>query len=149
MQNFLINNLHNDYIHAEIYYGDLYGLGATQSGSRFGKYSLELLSNLTIMRLKDKEIDEEKMRESINKFHNLEYDFDSLIRNSISEILNIVKLEKVLENLYEIETPNQLICSELVQRVYSEYGEPLFEREDWVSPQDLFENPKLEIIYTV
>jgi hypothetical protein len=58
------------------------------------------------MRLKDKEIDEEKMRESINKFHNLEYDFDSLIRNSISEILNIVKLEKVLENLYEIETPN-------------------------------------------
>jgi hypothetical protein len=33
--------------------------------------------------------------------------------------------------------------------VYTEYGEPLFEREDWVSPQDLFENPKLEIIYTV
>lgn len=143
---FLWNHVDYEYGHSEIYYGAGYGLGSMSNGSRFGQYDLSLLSNLTILRHKEN-VDEPKMRNSIEKFWNNPYDYDSLMRNTLTEILNILYLEEIIEDMWDIDTPKENICSEIIARIYDDYGLDFTDKEEWISPMDILKNENFEIIY--
>jgi hypothetical protein len=116
------------------------------NGSRFGKYDLSLLSNLTILRHKEP-VDEAKMRNSIEKFWNNPYDYDSIMRNTLTEILNILYLEEVIENMWDKNTVKENICSELIARIYDDYGLKFTNKSEWTSPTDIMQNENFNIIY--
>jgi hypothetical protein len=83
----------------------------------------------------------------MKKYWNVPYDYTSLVKNGVAELGTAFGLEKLLEDKMGGDNKDALICSEAVARVYREIGLPVCEKDEWCSPQDLYESPYLEIIY--
>ncbi|WNO30035.1 hypothetical protein [Oceanotoga phage vB_OteS-UFV02] len=78
---------------------------------------------------------------ALNKYWNQPYDFASLLLNGICKIAEIFQLKEYLENLFSkyIDTPHEVICSELVGRLLEDIGLPIEHEgsEDFITPEDI------------
>jgi uncharacterized protein YycO len=162
VSSFLPKLLNEPYLHAELYIGRGYTIGAWLTGVHVHRYPLSTQMRFDIFRHKDNEASD-KIKEVIledfenylnkrpTKFLNRPYDFQTLFYNTIAELASFLKHEKTVEaNLPAPESPDIFICSELVARIYHEAGYDIAPKEkslEWVSPTDLAESPYLYKIY--
>ena len=150
--------LNEPYLHAELYIGKGYTMGAWLNGVHISRYPLSTQMKFDVYRHVDEQASEavknviiEDFEAFLNKrptrFLNKPYDFTTLIYNTVAELMQILKKEKTVEeNIPRLDTPDAFICSELVARVYdaARYNLQTGDKSlEWVSPSDLAESPML------
>jgi hypothetical protein len=123
-------------------------MAAWFNGVKLFRPTLDYFDKFHIYRHKNAKPQDFENVDIIKKFFNKEYDFQSLIENGIVEALSfsIKSLEENLENFFGNDTPNKLICSELVARYYREAGYPINDKDEFVSPDDIAQNPLIDRI---
>lgn len=147
---YLTNNVFkHKYIHAEIYLGNGWQMGAWFNGVHLWKPPLQYFSAVHIYRTK-KPLDSAKILKKAKKEFNKNYDFTSLILNSAIEILSLGNeereqaLESAIKQLYD--NSNSVICSELVARILKASNVIIEPTEEYVTPDDIAESSLLERI---
>jgi len=148
----------NPYLHAELYIGNGYSIAAWLNGVHVVKYPLSTLMKFDIYRHKDDKASEAVkkviledfeayLQKKPTRFLNKTYDFKTLFYNTIAELADLLKLEKVVERKANtMDTPDSFICSELVARIYNAAGYDLQTNDtslEWISPSDLIKSPLL------
>ncbi|AJW76936.1 hypothetical protein X275_01445 [Marinitoga sp. 1197] len=151
----LIKNITDqDYLHAEMYIGNGYIMAAWLNGVHIAKYPLEILRHFDVYRHRNKRVKtiiREKIKEDLKAFVNGEttkyiarpYDLQSLILNSVSEIIGIVADEENFEDSLNFDNPNAYICSELIARIYHDAGVDIKQNLEFVSPDDIAKSEEM------
>jgi len=132
--------VNHNYIHAELYLGNGWVIAGWFNGVKLYKPSLQLLSTVHIYR-PPIEVDKDKLKESVKKYFNYEYDWVSLILNGLPEIISFgnEQIEKIVEDWVKYSDDQKLICSELIARIYEDLGYKIEPRAEFVTPDDIAE----------
>lgn len=142
-----------DYLHAEMYIGNGYIMAAWMNGVHIAKYPLSILAKFDVYRHRDKRIKaliRERIKDDLKafvkgettKYINKPYDLQSLILNSVSEIVGIVKNEEQFENSLGYDNPHAYICSEMIARIYHDVGVNIKQNLEFISPDDIAKCPE-------
>jgi len=148
--------LNEPYLHAEIYIGSGFSMAAWTSGIHVHKYPLSVQMKFDFFRHKNDKASEAikdlMVTEFVNylnnepvKYLNKRYDFSTLFYNTIAELTQVLGYEQIIETKTpRFDTPEIMICSELIARMYQDAGYDLkVGNPEWVSPADLAESPML------
>lgn len=132
----------HNYIHAEISVGNDWQMAAWVNGVKVWKVPLNYYATVHVYRLKPeykKMITKDEMIEAIKNYLNKEYDFPSLILNTIITLLSLGNdsAERKLEADFTYYSPDKLICSELVARIYEELGFTIERQAEFTTPDDI------------
>lgn len=132
----------HNYIHAEVVVGNDFQMGAWPNGVKIWKVPLNYYTLVHIYRLKPeykKVITKEEMIQAVQKYFNKEYDFPSLLLNTIITLLSFGNdsLERKFEIDFTYSNPDKLICSELVARIYEELGFTIERNAEYTTPDDI------------
>lgn len=150
----LIKNLTDqDYLHAEMYIGNGYIMASWLNGVHIAKYPISVLSKFDVFRHRNKRVKaviRERIKDDLKAFINGEttkyinkpYDLQSLILNSISEIVGIVANEEDFENSLNFDNPHAYICSEMIARIYADAGVKIKDNLEFISPDDIAKSPE-------
>lgn len=143
---FLIAATGDKYIHAAIYVGQGYQLAADGVGVHLYKMPMSAVAQTDIYRYKA--LDTTKIKQAVNKYFNAPYDYVDLLLNGALEVLsvNIPLLKEFYEGFINYENPTQMICSELVARVYRFAGYPIAVNDEFCSPEDIARNPNFKLL---
>ncbi len=132
------------YCHAEIYLGNGYVLAAWTNGVKLYKLPLKLLKEVHVFRKQLPLMPEEKQKllNLVPKYWNLPYDFTSYILNAyyylFEKLTMIFPLPDLLADFKtKYENKQEMICSELVARMYKEIGYPIETTEEFTTPDDI------------
>lgn len=134
----------HNYIHAELSLGNGWQVGAWADGVRLWKPSISYYPWIHVYRLKPEyqKITKEKVYEATKKVLNKRYDFPSLILNAVIELISLGK-DEPFQAYFKYENKDELICSELVARVYEDFGIHLGQNPEYTSPDDIAESTVL------
>lgn len=97
------------------------------------------------------DIDANKLKQVAKKYWKKQYDFASLIQNAIIELLAFgnEQTEKEIEEKLKkyFDTPDRLICSELVARIYSDLGYTIERHSEFTTPDDISQSELFQRVY--
>lgn len=141
---YLANMFKHEYIHAELVARNGWIFAAWFSGVNLyyptDKETIQIRKNVDVF-IPNVEIDVEKLDKAIDKYYSMQYDFASLILNTITKIfaLGDKASEQQIEERFRkyFDTRDKLICSELVARVYEELGYSIEKHSEFVTPDDI------------
>lgn len=142
--NYLKSQTGHEYIHQELYLGNGWHMSQTGNGVIVYKPSLDIYQISHVYR-SIVEFDKKRFLEVAKTYHNKQYDYTSLILNSGITLFSLNKeeteqeIEKTLKQMYD--NPNQMICSELVQRIYEDIGIKIERHQEYVTPDDIQKSP--------
>lgn len=128
------------YMHAELYLNNGFQMGAWFNGVHVWKPSLSYYSIAHIYEPKVP-VDVAKLVEVAKKYKEAKYDFTSLVLNAVITVLSLGNeineqaFEEQFKKLYVNE--NDLICSELISRIYQDLGYKIERESEYVTPDDI------------
>lgn len=142
--NYLKSQTGHEYIHQELYLGNGWHMSQTGNGVMVYKPSLDMYQIGHVYRYIN-DFDKNQFLKIAKMYHNKQYDYTSLILNAGIELfsLNNEQVEQEMENTMKqmYDNPNQMICSELVQRVYEDLGIKIERWQEYVTPDDIQKSP--------
>lgn len=126
-----------------------WSLEAVDTGVWLIERNVKDLQYLTVVR--NTKLDKntrEDLQKLVFNYWNTPYDWTSLLLNGLTELAGIVGLEEYLEKTFnEVrDTPHNVICSELIARMFSEIGLSFVDNEEYTSPMDIYENVNFKVI---
>lgn len=144
---YLANRIGHNYIHAELTLEKGWAIAAWFNAVHV--YQLDDKELINMRKLVDiyvpvVDINVEALKAVAKKYWRKQYDFASLIQNAIVEILAFgnkqteEEIEKQLQKYYD--SPDKLICSELIARIYGELGYVIAQHGEFVTPDDVAES---------
>ena len=142
--------IRHNYMHAELYLKNGWQIGAWLNGVHTWHPPLSYYTSVHIYE-PTFEFDEKKFFEAVKKYKESKYDFASLVLNTIVEVwaLGSDVTESSLEDAFAkyYKNEDQLICSELVGRVYKDLGIQIERDPEYLTPDDIAQSPLFRRVY--
>lgn len=138
----------HQYMHAEVYLGNGYAIGAWTDGVKIYKIPLNILGLYHVYRCKYP-IDEKMIDNSISELFNLPYGWEKLFVNTIITLLSFgnESLEKMYEEHFKLNMKDKVICSELVARIYEKQGIIIERQAEFTTPDDIAQSKYFMKVY--
>ncbi len=113
----------HDYIHAELYIGNGYAIGAWFNGVHIYKIPVQHLALYHVYR-PVRDIKMEDLKKSVVKHFNLPYAFDQLLLTGVIKAISLGNevLYNTFTSYFDLPSTDRVICSELVAQILRDCG---------------------------
>lgn len=142
--NYLAEKVGHKYIHAELTLDNGWMIASWFNGVHIYELSdaeLVKMRKIVDVYIPKVDIDASKLKQIAKKYWKKQYDFASLIQNTIVELLAFgnKQTEKEIEEKLKkyFDTPDHLICSELIARIYADLGYTIERHSEFTTPDDI------------